>query len=353
MTTVRTRTAGQTRRRAVRTRVVFLVMLVTLLSGSSATLMISPGASRPVASGYGWPVKPFNRPHPIRGHFGDPRTAFYGPPSAATLKTGNGEFQTHHGIDISATDGTPVYPVQSGVATLRRGEEVIVPSPEGRRFEYWHLIPLAVHNGQYVTAYSTVLGYIRRGYEHVHLTEWGAAGPLNPLARGHLRPYYDRTKPQVKSVSFRDWTGSPMLPELVHGTASLAAEAYDMPSLRVKGDWHDLPVAPALLTWKVRRLENARTVVPSTAGFDVRRQLPQQPFWTVYARGTRQNMSAFGRSRAYFQPGVYLYRLGSLSTKRLPDGAYELTVTARDTRGNAGSLTQVFSVRNRSRWPAR
>ena len=30
---------------------------------------------------YGWPVKPFNRQHPVRGSFGDPRSVFRGTPT--------------------------------------------------------------------------------------------------------------------------------------------------------------------------------------------------------------------------------------------------------------------------------
>src|SRR4249919_3672730 len=46
-----------------------------------------------VRRSYGWPVKPFNRQHPVRGYLNDPRNA-------------DGTKNFHFGIDISAADGT-------------------------------------------------------------------------------------------------------------------------------------------------------------------------------------------------------------------------------------------------------
>src|SRR5690349_19886335 len=70
----------------------------------------------PAAHAYQWPVKPFHVQHPIRGSFGDPRTVFAGPPSADGLR-GPCVCSFHEGVDISAPDGTPVYPVESGTVT--------------------------------------------------------------------------------------------------------------------------------------------------------------------------------------------------------------------------------------------
>src|SRR5881392_2541453 len=67
------------------------------------------------ASAYPWPFKPFNHQHPIRGFFGDPRTVFENGVLAGGFD-GPGVFSFHQGIDISAPNGTPIYPVMSGVA---------------------------------------------------------------------------------------------------------------------------------------------------------------------------------------------------------------------------------------------
>src|SRR5438094_782443 len=81
---------------------------------------------------YGWPVAPFNRQHPIRGGFGDPRTLFNAPPTHDGVYHGAGQFTFHEGVDIAAPDGTAVYPVADGVvatvATVADEARVVVDS---------------------------------------------------------------------------------------------------------------------------------------------------------------------------------------------------------------------------------
>src|SRR5262245_13445063 len=107
-----------------------------------ATLAAGPGAA---SASYGWPVKPFHRQHPVRGRFGDPRTGFAVPPTADGVLHGAGHFSFHEGIDISAPNGTAVYPVRDGrvtAAIVEQGRErVVVLCPDGVSFEYWHLTP--------------------------------------------------------------------------------------------------------------------------------------------------------------------------------------------------------------------
>lgn len=301
-----------------------------------------------VGNGYNWPVKPFDRPHPVRANFGDPRTTFEGPPTLRGLMTSNGIFELHFGIDISTPDGTPVYPVRSGVASLRSGRTVAVDSGNGFVAEYWHIVP-TIKPGQEVEAYKTVLGHVMKGFEHVHFTELDHGRPLNPLAPGHLGPYQDATTPRVSSISFRESdTGPELLPEFVHGRVVLIADAYDMPALPVPGIWNNLPVAPALLTWRVEAAKDGNVVLPDQRAFDVRVTLPHSAFWQCYARGARQNMSTFSGQRAWREPGVYLYKLTQkpFDTARLPNGINTLVVTATDIRGNHSSSRQVFIVRN-------
>src|SRR5207237_1212317 len=71
---------------------------------------------------YGWPVKPFDKQHPVRGSFGDPRSVFHGPPTMLGLISSSFACSYHQGIDISATDGTAVYPVRSGALTFRASD---------------------------------------------------------------------------------------------------------------------------------------------------------------------------------------------------------------------------------------
>ena len=282
--------------------------------------------SSPAPASYHWPVKPFDREHPIRGSFGDPRTVFFGPPTRDTLLHGEGDFQFHFGVDISAPNGTPVYPVRSGLVTRVTDEEIDVAGAGGLAFQYWHL-RAAVRTGERVTAKATMLGRIMKPCSHVHLTELDNGVIVNPLQRGHLTPYTDRTSPTVTAILVRR-SGR---------IVGLAASAQDVPSTPVPGAWHDLPVTPALLEW---RLVDAagRDVVPTRVVYDVREHLPaQSTFWSVYARGTHQNMTTFTGFYAYRQPGVYLFRLGEVT---LRPGTYRVVVTAVDIRGNQGSREQ-------------
>jgi hypothetical protein len=326
---------------------------LSLAALAAAAFLLQLGLPAPRASakggGYGWPVKPFDRPHPVRANFGDPRTTFDGPPTPRGLMTSGGIFELHFGVDISVPDGTAVYSVRSGVASLLSGRTVAVDSGDGFVTEYWHIVP-TVKAGQSVTAYQTVLGHVMKGYEHVHFTERDHGRVLNPLAPGHLTPYDDHTIPTVQSITFRESdTGPEVLPEYVHGRVVLIANAHDLPALPVPGIWNDLPVAPALLTWHIERANDGKVVLAKQTAFDVHTTLPpHRAFWQCYARGTRQNMATFGEQRAWREPGTYLYKLTRVAfdTTRLPNGIYQLVVTAGDIRGNHSSASQIFIVRN-------
>src|ERR671911_2117337 len=125
--------------------------------------LAAPDASS--AASYGWPLRPFDQQHPVRGFFGDPRIG--------ESADGHIESKTFHfGIDISAADGTAVYATASGriVWEPQRPETIAIRAHDGRVFAYWHIIP-AVRSGQTAAAYGTLLGHISRGWGHVHFAE--------------------------------------------------------------------------------------------------------------------------------------------------------------------------------------
>jgi hypothetical protein len=324
-----------------------LVLAATLLFATTPALA---APAKQANAPYPWPVKPFNQPHPVRGSFGDPRTIFAGPPTQRTLLNGAGSFQFHNGVDISAPDGTAVYPVESGTIATYTRQWVTVACPDGRAFQYWHVAP-TVTVGQHVEAGVTILGRILHGAGHVHLTEMDGSVAVNPLTAGHMSPYRDTSVPVVSSINFRpNATGGDLMPELLRGRVEIVTAAHDMPTMPVRGEWHDLPVTPALIAWRIQRAATGKIVVPTRVAYDVRDHLPSlSSFWSVYARGTHQNMSVFGRHFSYMQPGEYLFRLtpGGFDTRTLPDSVYEIVVTATDIRGNHSSTVQRFSVHNR------
>jgi hypothetical protein len=266
------------------------------------------------AAAYPWPVKPFNKAHPVRANFGDPRTIF-----SLSLFTnglqGPGDFQFHNGVDISAKDGTPVYPVVSGTVKL--------------------------------------LGYVARTFGHVHLTEIRGFRVWNPLARGGLAPYVDSTKPRVTSIFMRAAGQiAPLDPLGVCGTVSIVAEAYDWPAMKVPGTFAGFPVSPALVTWSMRKVGGS-VLQPEIPAFDVRIGLPTKPeFWDIYGRGTYQNAPRFANRQFNLMPGRFLYNLNSLfDTRTVANGVYQVSAAAEDVRDNRTFLNQRFTIVNQPGTP--
>jgi hypothetical protein len=321
----------------------FVITVLTLLAGVAA----------PSASAYGWPVRPFNKPHPIRGGFGDPRTVF----SLGFLAdpwSGPGSFSFHNGIDISAPGNTPVYPVASGIAHVGVSAEIDVesPRPNGTRrtFHYEHLLP-NVYDGEKVVARKTILGRVQPSAGHVHLTEIVGFQVTNPLLKGHLAPYKDTTRPRVGEIVLtRPTTGAEVGPLGICGRVAISAEAYDRPTLPVPKPWNGLPIAPATVSWKLTKLDGT-ALIPLTTVANFTTTVPSNAqFWTVYARGTYQNAPRFGTQQFGAMPGRFLYQLSpSLDTRTLPNGVALLTVVAKDERLNVGAVTQRLSVFNNPR----
>ena len=142
------------------------------------------------------------------------------------------------------------------------------------------------------------------------------------------------------------------LPSFLRGRLDLIVEAHDVPNRPAPGIWANMPVAPALITWRVQSM-SGRTVLGPLAAVDFRTTIPPNPtFWSVYARGSYQNMAVFGTHFSYGQPGRYLYRLtrGTFDTASLNDGVYDLIVTAADIRGNGSSASLRITIHNRPGW---
>jgi len=324
-----------------------LAMVAALAAWDAGPLDRASAGAQTAAGTYGWPVKPFNHPHPVRANFGDPRTVFHGPPTANTLYHGAGSYTFHRGADIAAPVGTKVYPVRDGTVVFDSASHVNIRSADGSMFEYWH-IGATFRLGTFVHADKTVLGTIER-CGHVDLTEVQDGHAVNPLAAGHLTPYRDFSHPVVASIRLQsDNAGHVLFPNFVRGSVWLVAQAFDKSSLTVDGDWRGLPVTPALLTWRIQSTSR-KVVVPKRVAVDFRASEPSNStFWSTYARGTFQNMAAFTKHYSNMQPGSYLFLLSPtrFDTHSLSDGIYDLVVTATDIRGNASTRSLRFTVHN-------
>ena len=134
------------------------------------------------SSSYGWPVKPFDRQHPVRAFLDDPRIG----------KNGGKAF--HFGIDIAVPDGTPVYAVEAGTVWRNSGESLAVVAPgRSRTFGYWHVVPVVKNNQQ--VARHQLIAYVAKSWGHVHFAERDGTTYVNPLRERRHRPLHRRHRP--------------------------------------------------------------------------------------------------------------------------------------------------------------
>jgi murein DD-endopeptidase MepM/ murein hydrolase activator NlpD len=280
-------------------------------AGAEFTQTRTVAHRRGVRPSYGWPVKPFNRQHPVRANLNDPRNG------------GGNSF--HFGIDVSAPNGTAVYAVEAGEVYLRRGRMAVAVKGARRTFGYWHVMP-AVRNHQHVRLHQ-LIGYIcdEGGGRHVHLAERRNGDYVNPLRPGGIGPYVDRTPPTVASVHFLR-KGSELAPDALTGRVAIVVEAIDTTPMLVPAPWSNLPVTPARIRWSIARGSH-RVVAPRTAVDFRYKMIPASRYDSIYAPGTEQNHVG--------EPGHYRFYLShGLRSSRLPDGVSRLRIEAIDTRGN-------------------
>jgi hypothetical protein len=280
----------------------------------------------PSRDAHPWPLKPFDKQHPVRGVFGDPR-----------IGDGGGK-SFHFGVDVSGLDGTEVYAVNPGRISLD-GQNITVIEGPGHEHSYWHVDPV-VKDGSHVQR-GDLLGHIAKPWGHVHLAERRGDAYWNPLRAGALTPFEDYGAPVVSEIVT---SGKH---DALFGRVDLVVEAFDHPPLSApQPAWHGLPTGPALVRWRLVR--NAEEVVPWRIVFDFRTsfvpKIAGKPpsdvnFDSVYAPGTRQNKPP--------KAGVYRYWLArSFDTRKLPDGDFRLDVEAADIRGNASRGHLVLTLVN-------
>jgi hypothetical protein len=272
---------------------------------------------RPYGAEIGWPLAPFHRQHPIRAGLNELRPR-----------------SLHVGVDMQARDGAAVYAVQPGVA------RVLAPSgPDARvqvgSYVYWHITP-AVHSGELVTPFRTLLGTVMTGYGHIAFSEFDAAGRyLNPLRPDGtvLEPYVNRAAPVI---------GEPA----VAAGGQLIVPAYS-PQTFVRWTTYVTPVlAPAAVAY---RLYDSRgiAVTPLEWTFRGTQLLPWADRSLVYAPGARAPGFACFATRSVCVPH-WIYRVAGGWAPPLPSilapGRYRLTIYAWDWADNKTALDTVLTM---------
>ncbi len=319
----------------------------------------------------GWPVRPHDRQHPVRGSFLDPRPD---PELGAVY---------HTGVDVAVRDDRPergappgrthrVYAIEGGVV-----ERATPPGVCGNvrvgHFGYGH-VDARVSVGDRVRP-GQFIGWTCYGWWHLHLTEWhaGADGRrllINPLRpAGKLKPFADTAPPVIHEVRFHTpaeprWqrrartfarlpqAGRRLNATRLSGIVDVRAHVSDPQSF--VGWFRELPaLAAPHHTYRLGLLlverGSGRVVLRRTVFL----ALTEPPFGAGqhYAPGTTQNLSAKVCLAGREAPcdGVYWFRLFQRpywDTRRLRNGRYLLVVRAWDAAGNRARKDVQITISN-------
>jgi hypothetical protein len=280
---------------------------------------------------YGWPLRPFDRPHVIRGAFGDPRFGLV-------------QRNFHFGIDIPAAPYTPVYAVAPGTVFLEPDHvDVLVRSMRWRRgFSYWHIYP-AVGEHVFVRTH-TLLGWVRPRWGHLHFAELWRNRWVNPARPGALTPNAPATRPRIDAVTIAHRGRADASAIGASDLVDVIVEASAGLPLPPPGSWEQARVAPSLLRWRL--LEHGRAATAWTVAVDFRDFIPPNTLYhDVYASGTNQNRPN--------RPGTYRFYLArNWDLATLPQGDYQLQVEAFGSAGAVARAATTLSI-GKPAFPAR
>jgi hypothetical protein len=267
---------------------------------------------RPAGALTGWPLKPFHVAHPLRAGLNEWRPA-----------------NMHIGIDIQALDGTPVYAIQSGPASIAGVGTVDIRVHVGS-YEYWHVVP-RVHTGEYVRAHRTVIGHIIRGAGHLHLSELHGdyVNPLRPGGRV-LAPYRDTEEPVI---------GAPR-----RSGSQVFVEAFDPQSLRETIKYRTPVLAPAAIAWRARDARG-RALTPLEFAYRGSHHYPTSAKSWVYGPGTipPTHVGAFAGGWSCFWRFKVCVPKWNYRLSGVPADAASLSVYAWDWAGNVAVRSSGFS----------
>ena len=321
----------------------------------------------------GWPVRPHDQPHPVRGSFLDPR------PDRVLGAT------YHNGVDVAVRDDRPepgapprrthrVYAIEGG-----RVEEASKPGVRGLvdigHFRYEH-VDARVQVGERIEP-GQPIGWTCFDTWHVHLGERlitpdGRKHWINPLRMGgKVQPTVDHAYPKIAEIRYytpadpawalRRIGNVVRLPDAgrrldvrhLSGTVDVRVRASDPQSFLGwfnEQPWLAAPNDPFRLSLTLVHLDSGRIVERR----DVFRsaQYLTMPASQHYAPGTEQNLPANACLRHHETDscaGIYWFRLYPApywNTARLPNGRYRIRVRVWDSKGNTSKRDSDLTISN-------
>jgi hypothetical protein len=303
----------------------------------------------------GWPFAPTTAVHPIRGSFDEPR----GP--------------VHIGVDVEAPkDQAPVFAMQAGtVRKVTPDHFNVVPKqgPTGSYLQYWHVNLLSSIHAGTVVRRRQKLGTIKKGYLHVHISEFAAGCGLVDPARpdGLLADPYNREWPSIGPLSAMtagprafvplnltespETLSDPARPvalDDLSGTVDLRASVTDVPKVRMQHN-PQMPLAPAAIRAFLAPVDDGHEHYATRTIFDGSRLLPTgSALWHDWAFGTyRQNGCYFSSTGTC--GAQIVWHVGGpngFNTKVVPNGRYKYCVEALTIDGVDAQRCTVVAIKN-------
>lgn len=309
---------------------VFLIVLIVMLS-------------KIIIDAYNYPLVTFTSSHPINATLGEYRS------------TGSSD-HFHNGIDIGGADGTKVYSIYTGTAfRLYPDTNVnacVQVTSSGSRLAYVHLDDRIDDDpngdgkpeGVHVIQNKTVIGKIRSGQGHVHLTE--NSGSSNPLRSGGISPYSDTVSPSVHTIEFYRQGTSTKIQSPLNGDVDILSKASDAQSLGSQ------TVGVYKIGYQIKNVLNKVMLspvyniqfdsVPSSLSlvYDTSRSNSSNYYYWVT---NEMNSNTCWNTKQSNSSGS---STDNPAEAKYPDGEYTVMVIAKDIKNNTGEKSQQVILNN-------
>ena len=301
-----------------------------------------------------WPIRPFHRPHPIRGGLNEPR-----------------DESPHIGVDIEAPDRAPVYAMTSGKIT-----NVVNPGFPQEHFLlagtywYWHVTPVAgIGEGTSVSR-GRLIGHVWPDWRHVHLSEYASCGLVDPRRpTGPLHDPANTEHPVIGELSafvanaraYRRFKMSavgssggppgdlakPVRLNNLHGRIDFRAPISDTPRHGTVGVPQEPLMPSAVRSYLAPRHHPKRRIGPAILAFDGSTVIPADRFFHVLAFGTRRIKDCFVNPK-YECSVNYVFHVaaGGFRTRSVPNGRYLYCVQALNISNQGSRRCTPVVIRN-------